>query len=90
MSKNQQSITSLPQSPDEERKGRVLRYSVAMGVRIVCVILALLLHGWIQLVAVIGAVVLPYFAVIVANAAVNRPGGQVVRPGSILPRGPVE
>jgi hypothetical protein len=84
MSKKQQSITSLPPSPDEERHGRVLRYSVAMGVRIVCVILALVLHGWIQLIAIVAAVVLPYFAVVVANVAVRR-AGEVVQPGP-MPR----
>jgi Flp pilus assembly protein TadB len=82
--KKQQSITSLPQSPDEERRGRVLRYSVAMGVRLVCVILALVLHGWIQVVAIVGAVVLPYFAVVLANVAVRR-GGEVIQPGP-MPR----
>ena len=87
MTKNQQSITSLPPSPDEERRGRVLRYSVAMSVRIVCVILAFLLHGWIQIAAIIGAIVLPYFAVLIANTAVRRSGDEVERPGQIVPIG---
>lgn len=80
MSKNQQTITSLPLSPDEERRARVLRYSVAMGVRIVCVVLAIVTHGWLQLVAIIGAVVLPYFAVVVANVAVRKAAPDVLRP----------
>jgi hypothetical protein len=80
MSKTQQTITSLPLSPDEERRARVLRYSVAMGVRIVCVVLAILTHGWVQLVAIIGAVVLPYFAVVVANVAVRKAAPDVLRP----------
>jgi Flp pilus assembly protein TadB len=80
MSKNQQTITSLPLSPDEERRARVLRYSVAMGVRVVCVVLAIVTHGWLQLVAIIGAVVLPYFAVVVANVAVRRAAPDVLRP----------
>ena len=87
MSKKQQSITSLPPSPDEERRGRIVRYSVAMGVRIVCVILAFALHGWIQLAAIIGAIVLPYFAVVLANVAVRRSGAEVLRPGAIVPTG---
>lgn len=87
MSKKQQSITSLPPSPDEERRGRVLRYSVAMGVRVVCVILAFALHGWIQVAAIIGAIVLPYFAVVLANVAVRRAGPEVLRPGAIVPTG---
>ena len=83
MSKKQQSITALPLSPDEERHGRVLRYSIAMGVRVVCVVLALVLHGWVQLIAIIGAIVLPYFAVVVANVAVRKTGDDVLRPTPI-------
>jgi predicted tellurium resistance membrane protein TerC len=83
--KQQQSITSLPQSPDEERRGRVIRYSIAMGVRVLCVILAFFLPGWWQLAAVLGAIVLPYFAVILANVAVKDSGATVLRPGAILP-----
>ena len=80
MSKKQQSITSLPLSPDEERHTRVVRYTVAMSVRMVCVLLAIFLHGWPQLIAIIGAVVLPYFAVVIANVKMNQ-GGGVERPG---------
>jgi ABC-type protease/lipase transport system fused ATPase/permease subunit len=83
MSKPQQSITSLPQSPDEERHGRMVRYSVAMGVRMVCVVLAIVLHGWFQLIAVIGAIILPYFAVIIANVSMRHAGAAVERPGAI-------
>lgn len=83
MSKQQQSITSLPQSPDEERHGRMVRYGVAMGVRMVCVILAIVLHGWFQLVAVAGAIILPYFAVVIANVSMRHAGAVVERPGAI-------
>jgi len=87
MSKKQQSITTLPPSPDDERHGRVVRYTVSMGVRLVCVILVFFLHGWWQLAAIIGAIVLPYFAVLLANVAAKRTGDAVLRPGAILPRG---
>jgi len=90
VSKQQQSITSLPQSPDEERHSRVVRYTVAMGVRVLCVILAFFLPGWWQLAAVIGAIVLPYFAVVAANVVVKQSGDTVLRPGTIMPRGPVD
>ena len=90
MSKNQQSITSLPQSPDEERHHRVVRYTVSMGVRLVCVILAFFLPGWWQLAAIIGAIVLPYFAVVAANVVVKQTGSDVLRPGAIVTRGPSE
>ena len=85
MSKKQQSITALPPSPDEERRGRVIRYSIAMSVRVLCVILAIVLTGWLQLIAVIGAIVLPYFAVVIANVKMREDTGEVLRPGAIVP-----
>ena len=86
MSKKQQSITALPPSPDEERRGRVIRYSIAMSVRVLCVILAIVLTGWLQLVAIIGAIVLPYFAVVIANVKMRETVAEVERPGAIVIR----
>lgn len=62
----------------------MVRYGVAMGVRMVCVILAFVLHGWFQLAAVIGAIALPYFAVVIANVSMRHAGAAVERPGSIV------
>ena len=79
-----QSITSLPESPDDERRRRMIRYGVAMGIRVVCVVLCLFVHGWWLLVVAIGAVVLPYFGVVLANnskrtstAPLQAPAGAV-------------
>lgn len=83
MSKKQQSITSLPPSPDEERRAREIRYTVAMSVRVVCILLAVFLHGWLQIVAIVGAIALPYFAVVIANVKMRQPDAIVVRPGAI-------
>jgi hypothetical protein len=80
----QQSITSLPPSPDEERHSRVVKYTVAMSVRLLCVVLCFFVHGWFLLAAVIGALVLPYIAVVLANTASTAGRGKVLRPGSIL------
>jgi hypothetical protein len=80
----QQSITSLPPSPDEERHSRVVKYSIAMSVRLVCVVLCFFVHGWFLLAAVIAALLLPYVAVVVANTASRTGGGVVERPGSIV------
>lgn len=80
MSKKQQTITSLPLSPDEERHGRVVRYVVAMSVRLICVVLVFFLQGGWQFVAIAGAIVLPYFAVVVANVKMQR-GGRAEAPG---------
>lgn len=85
MSKNQQSITTLPPSPDEEHRSRVIKYSVTMGIRTVCVILAIVTTGWWQAAAIVGAIVLPYFAVMVANIKMRSGGATVERPGAIVP-----
>ena len=63
-----QSATSLESSPEEERKSRLVKYSIAMSVRVVCLILGVFLEGWAMWVAFAGAIFLPYFAVVVANA----------------------
>jgi hypothetical protein len=80
----QQSITSLPPSPDEERHSRVVKYSIAMSVRLLCVVLCFFVHGWLLLLAVVGALVLPYVAVVIANTASTSGSGTVLRPGSVL------
>lgn len=88
----QQSITDLPPSPGDERRTRMVKYSIAMGVRIACIVLMLFVHGWWLVLPAIGAIVLPYFAVILANvgsptkSVVNRPGGVVAVPGARPPR----
>lgn len=79
----QQSITSLPPSPEAERRARMIKYSVAMGIRMVCIVLMLFVHGWWLLLCAAGAILLPYFAVVVANVHGGAPAGTVVRPGAI-------
>jgi hypothetical protein len=80
----QQSVTSLPRSPQEDRHARMVKYTIAMTIRMVCILSCLFLQGWWLAVAAVGAIVLPYFAVILANVggnqgtAVERPGGVVV------------
>jgi hypothetical protein len=67
------SVTSLPPSLEEDQAQRMRRYLVSMGIRTACFILAVValavLHwtviGWAL---VIGAAVLPYIAVVMANA----------------------
>lgn len=78
-------ITSLPTSPDDERRGRMIRYAVAMGIRMVCIGACFVTPGWWMLIPAFGAVVLPYFAVIAANTVVSTPRTAVERPGALLP-----
>ncbi len=83
------SVTSLPPSPTDDRRARMTKYLIAMGVRLVCIAMCFVVQGWWLLVFAIGAIVLPYFAVILANVG-NETGATVVRPGSIVPVRPRE
>jgi hypothetical protein len=80
--KKNQSITSLPLSPEDDRRARMVHYSVAMGIRVVCIVSLLFFHGWWLILPGLGAVFIPYFAVVVANFAHNRTEA-VERPGNI-------
>lgn len=80
----QQSITSLPRSPDDDRRSRMIKYTVTMGIRLIFIVLCLFVQGWWLLVCAIGAVVLPYIAVVLANGVLRPATTEVVRPGSIV------
>lgn len=63
-------VTSLPQSPQAEGDSRVRRYAVTMTIRIVCFFLMVLVqpYGWYTWVFAAAAAILPYIAVVFANA----------------------
>jgi hypothetical protein len=79
----QQSITSLPLSPEMERRNRMIKYSVTMGIRVVCIVMMLFVQGWWLLVFALGAILLPYIAVVIANVHADPRGAEVYRPGAI-------
>jgi hypothetical protein len=62
-------ITSAQTSHSERVRGRQTRYLISMGVRTACFVLAVVTDGALRWVFIIAAVVLPYFAVVVANAS---------------------
>jgi cell division septal protein FtsQ len=62
-----QSVTSLAASPDQDRDERFKKYAIAMGIRTVCVVLLVFVEGWMLAVVALGAIFLPYFAVVSAN-----------------------
>ena len=68
MKSQAQVVTDLHQSPDDERRSRMIRYSVAMTIRMICIVLAMVLQGWMMWICFAGAILLPYFAVVVANS----------------------
>ncbi len=62
------SITSAQPSLSEDQSGRARRYFISMMVRTACFILTVILPSPYRWVALSGALLLPYVAVIVANA----------------------
>lgn len=69
-------ITSAPEALADDLARRQRRYLVQMGVRVVCFLTGVLSWGhiplWASVVLLVGAVVLPYVAVIFANAGRER------------------
>ncbi len=61
------------------------RYLVSMLIRTVCVVLVLVVEGPLRWVFIVGAVVLPYVAVILANASGSRPGAPSAALGNHAP-----
>jgi hypothetical protein len=48
------------------------RYLISMSVRTVCFILAVVFDGWLRWTMAAGAIVLPYIAVVMANAGPSK------------------
>lgn len=84
MSSKPIAITELPPSPDDERHWRMIKYAIAMGIRLVCIALCIVVPGWWLLIPAFGAIALPYFAVVVANNVSRRTVTRVSRPGSVV------
>ncbi|WP_309102683.1 DUF3099 domain-containing protein [Microbacterium sp.] len=92
-------VTSLPQAPQDEVAHRVRRYALTMTIRIVCFALMVLVqpYGWYTWVFAIAAAVLPYVAVVFANAgsdntepAAESPVQQLASPSPELVARPSE
>ena len=69
-------VTTAAKSPGDELRERQRRYLVTMAVRVVCWILAIVLFGlglrWEGGIAVAASLILPWVAVIAANAGPKR------------------
>jgi Flp pilus assembly protein TadB len=62
-------VTTAAPSPREERQQRERRYLITMAVRVVAFIVAIIVaRGWVRVIAIALALVLPWIAVVVANA----------------------
>jgi hypothetical protein len=61
-------ITSAERGITDQQSSRTRKYLISMSIRTACVIAAIFVPGWPRWVLIAGAVVLPYFAVVIANA----------------------
>jgi Flp pilus assembly protein TadB len=74
-------ITTAPTSAASDIAGRQRRYLIAMGIRTLCfamvAVIAITGFGpvWLAFVFIAGAIVLPYVAVVMANATRSRSDG---------------
>ena len=63
------SITDAAAPHSDEMHQRMVKYAVAMGIRMVCLITIFMVDGWFRLIPVLGAVFLPWVAVVIANGS---------------------
>jgi hypothetical protein len=61
------SITDAAGAHSEDMRQRMIKYALAMGIRMVCLVLIFVVDGWFKIIPVAGAVFLPWIAVIIAN-----------------------
>lgn len=69
-------ITSAPTALSEDQASRQKRYFISMMIRTLCFILTIILPSPFRWIALAGAMILPYIAVVVANA-----GRETLSPG---------
>ncbi|HZV24665.1 MAG TPA: DUF3099 domain-containing protein [Acidothermaceae bacterium] len=70
-------VTAAQPGHSQEMSGRLRRYLISMTVRVVFLVLAIFLFtGWLRVVGIAAAVVLPWIAVVMANAGPVGDGAQ--------------
>ncbi|MFT4470696.1 DUF3099 domain-containing protein [Arthrobacter sulfonylureivorans] len=66
------SITDVPESHTDEMHRRMVKYTLAMGIRLACLLLFFFIDAWFRWFFVAGAVFLPWIAVIIANGGSDK------------------
>src|SRR4051794_22556936 len=73
-------VTTAGKSAREERRQRERRYLLTMGLRVLCFIAAIVLFAaglrFAGAIAAAGSLILPWVAVVAANAGPRRPPGR--------------
>ncbi|WIE63464.1 DUF3099 domain-containing protein [Curtobacterium sp. MCLR17_036] len=82
------SITTLPDSPEQDRAHRLSRYIWQMAVRVVLFIVAVLVwttwHSWFAVIPIVLAAVIPWVAVVIANAGSRTESDMISPAGAIV------
>ena len=73
-------ITNAQSSFLQEQKGRARRYLFSMSLRTICFIAAVLSEGNLRIAFILGAIFLPYIAVVLANAGRERTYSPILSP----------
>jgi Protein of unknown function (DUF3099) len=74
-------ITTAPTNHHDDLDRRRRRYVFSMAIRTACFVGAVLVDGWFRWILVVGAFILPYIAVVMANVASPRiEGADLVPP----------
>lgn len=66
------SISEVETGLSQDQTGRQRRYLISMGLRTACFVGGVLTEGVLRWSLIAGAVLLPYFAVVIANAGRER------------------
>ncbi|WP_369807935.1 DUF3099 domain-containing protein [Leucobacter chinensis] len=76
-------VTSAGVSAEQDRNHRMKVYFIMMAIRLACVLSLIWVRGWWVLLVAVGAIFLPYFAVLIANEAANTRGKQPEQPDQL-------
>ena len=72
MTKPNFTVTSVTEAPKEERDQRMRKYVLTMSIRFICILAIPFVSGWWMLLCALGAIFLPYFAVVIANVKSSK------------------
>ena len=79
-----QQVTEARRPKSEDIAYRERRYLIMMGIRLVCFVAAVVAFlngaGWLTAIPAVGAIVIPYFAVVFANGGREPDGRSRFRP----------
>lgn len=73
-------ITNAQTSFLQDQKGRARRYLFSMSLRTICFIAAVVTQGNLRIAFILGAIFLPYIAVVMANAGRERTYSPILAP----------